>query len=285
MEQQKCNHCKQTKNISEYGLYRKKIMKCCKDCTKKRNDKNCQHGKRKSQCKECGGSEICQHQRIRTTCVECEGSSICEHKRLRARCKECGGTSICEHKRLRTNCKECEGGSICEHKRVRARCVECEGSSICIHKKRKSRCVECEGTEICEHQKERRLCTICSPTKCIIHNQRTRLCEIFKKSVLNKTEHTIDFLGCTEQYFYDYMKSKFKEGMTFDNIHIDHIKPLSRFDTNNMEQLKLCCHYTNLQPLLAVDNLCKSNKWSFLDEEYWKNNICGKETTKLYIPI
>ena len=81
------------------------------------------------------------------------------------------------------------------------------------------------------------------------------------------------------------MKSKFREGMTFDNIHIDHIKPVSRFDTNNMEQLKLCCHYTNLQPLLAVDNLCKSNKWSFLDEEYWKNNICGKETTKLYIPI
>jgi hypothetical protein len=43
--------------------------------------------------------------------------------------------------------------------------------------------------------------------------------------------------------------------MDFTNIHIDHIKPVSRFNfTDEGEELLDCCNYTNLQPLLAIDN-------------------------------
>ena len=52
---------------------------------------SCQHGKRRNQCKECGGASICVHGRQRNRCKECGGSSICEHGRRRSRCKECGG--------------------------------------------------------------------------------------------------------------------------------------------------------------------------------------------------
>ncbi len=45
------------------------------------------------------------------------------------------------------------------------------------------------------------------------------------------------------------------EGMTFNNIHIDHIKPVSRFNLQNEDEFLDCCHCTNLQPLLALDNL------------------------------
>ena len=41
----------------------------------------------------------------------------CEHGRVRSQCKECGGASICEHGRVRSTCKECGGASICEHGR------------------------------------------------------------------------------------------------------------------------------------------------------------------------
>ena len=34
---------------------------------------------------------------------------ICEHGRRRSRCKECGGSGICEHGRQRSKCKECGG--------------------------------------------------------------------------------------------------------------------------------------------------------------------------------
>ena len=58
--------------------------------------------------------------------------------------------------------------------------------------------------------------------------------------------------------------------MTIDNIHIDHIKPVSKF---NFENVYECCHWSNLQPLLAKDNLKKNNKWSDKDEINWRNNI------------
>lgn len=44
-------------------------------------------------------------------------------------------------------------------------------------------------------------------------------------------------------------------------IHIDHIKPCTSFDLADPEQQKACFHYTNLQPLWAVDNLKKGEKW------------------------
>ena len=32
----------------------------------------------------------------------------CEHNKRKSRCKECGGSSICEHNRRRSQCKECK---------------------------------------------------------------------------------------------------------------------------------------------------------------------------------
>jgi len=54
--------------------------------------------------------------------------------------------------------------------------------------------------------------------------------------------------------------------MSFGNVHLDHIKPVQRFalDMN---------HYTNLQPMFAEANLCKSAHWSGADERFWKANI------------
>ena len=50
--------------------------------------------------------------------------------------------------------------------------------------------------------------------------------------------------------------------MTWDNIHLDHIKPVSKFNLNDHEEFLQCCNYTNFQPLLSEDNLSKSDKWS-----------------------
>jgi exonuclease III len=101
---------------------------------------------------------------------------------------------------------------------------------------------------------------------------------------IEKTKPSIEYLGCSAEYFREYIKSKMTEEMTFDNIHYDHKKPVSAFDLAIEEELLNCCHYTNFQPLLATDNLIKSCKWSDEDELFWKENICGKEYFPLYIP-
>tara|TARA_A200000159_G_C7302969_1_gene331015 strand:+ start:573 stop:1199 length:627 start_codon:yes stop_codon:yes gene_type:complete len=63
-----------------------------------------------------------------------------------------------------------------------------------------------------------------------------------------------------EPQFYD--RPKTGEKMTFDNHgfhgwHIDHIIPLSTAKTE--EDIIKLCHYTNLQPLWAEENLAKSD--------------------------
>jgi hypothetical protein len=46
----------------------------------------------------------------------------CEHNRRRSQCKDCGGASICEHMRQRNRCKDCKVPS----ERARAREEESE---------------------------------------------------------------------------------------------------------------------------------------------------------------
>ena len=47
-------------------------------------------------------------------------------------------------------------------------------------------------------------------------------------------------------------------GLMGKHIHIDHIIPLSSAKTE--EEVYELCHYTNLQPLWAEDNLKKGSK-------------------------
>ncbi len=67
----------------------------------------CAHGRRRSQCKDCGGGGVCAHARRRNECKDCGGSGICGHGRRRSQCKVCGGSGICEHGRRRSQCKDC----------------------------------------------------------------------------------------------------------------------------------------------------------------------------------
>lgn len=79
----------------------------------------------------------------------------------------------------------------------------------------------------------------------------------------SKNSTSYDLTGCSWEHLKLYLESLFIDGMTWDNYgqwHIDHIKPCCSFDLSDIEQQKLCFHYTNLQPLWAIDNLKKSGK-------------------------
>lgn len=72
-------------------------------------------------------------------------------------------------------------------------------------------------------------------------------------------------LGCTILELKIYIESKFQPGMSWDNWcnngwHIDHIIPLDSLDLTDREQLLKACHYTNLQPLWAKDNISKGGR-------------------------
>jgi len=80
-----------------------------------------------------------------------------------------------------------------------------------------------------------------------------------------KTISAIKLLGCTTDFFIEYIKSKFQEGMTWENHgrhgwHLDHIIPCKFFDLTKEEEQKKCFHYSNFQPLWAGENLSKGAK-------------------------
>ncbi len=72
-------------------------------------------------------------------------------------------------------------------------------------------------------------------------------------------------LGCTISELKFYLEGKFAEGMNWENYghrswHIDHVIPLAFFDLTDREQFLKACHYTNLQPMWAKENLKKGHK-------------------------
>ncbi len=94
-------------------------------------------------------------------------------------------------------------------------------------------------------------------------NLRKRLSFLVKINSAKKTIQTLKLLGCSLDDFMIHLQSKFKEGMSFENYgqwHIDHKIPCNHFDLTDIEQQKICFHYTNLQPLWAKENRAKSDK-------------------------
>jgi hypothetical protein len=76
-----------------------------------------------------------------------------------------------------------------------------------------------------------------------------------------KTKTTIEYLGCEIEVLKEHLEKQFVDGMTWENKgdwHFDHIIPLSSAKTE--DELYKLCHYTNLQPLWAIDNIKKGKK-------------------------
>jgi len=98
----------------------------------------------------------------------------------------------------------------------------------------------------------------------IAHRHRNRIQELCRKGMMAKMESSISLWGCTVDCFKKHIEQKFALGMSWNNYgkwHIDHIKPLSKFDLTIIAQQKEAFNYTNLQPLWAIDNWSKSDKW------------------------
>lgn len=76
---------------------------------------------------------------------------------------------------------------------------------------------------------------------------------------------TTELLGAPWVWVEAYLEEQFVPGMSWENHgpvwHIDHIRPIASFDLTIPEQQKMCFHWTNLQPLFALDNFQKSDKY------------------------
>ncbi len=86
-----------------------------------------------------------------------------------------------------------------------------------------------------------------------------------------KTGSAVRDLGCTIPALQAHLEARFRPGMNWKNQgrrkgqrcwEIDHIKPLASFDLTDRKQLLEAVHFSNLQPLWAVENRCKGARVS-----------------------
>ena len=80
-----------------------------------------------------------------------------------------------------------------------------------------------------------------------------------------KSDYIFRLCGAPLMDVVRHLESLFKPGMTWDNYgfegwHIDHIKPLAKFDILDPEEQKKCFHFSNLQPLWSSENYAKRDR-------------------------
>ena len=115
---------------------------------------------------------------------------------------------------------------------------------------------ESRTTYLSEYTKTR---TSTDPLFKLSRNLRSRLYSALKyqrqANYKSSKPSTQDMIGCTFEFFKEYIENLFKPDMTWYNVHIDHIIPLASATTE--EELIGLMHYTNCQPLWPIENLSK----------------------------
>ena len=103
----------------------------------------------------------------------------------------------------------------------------------------------------------------------IMCNIRCMIYKAFKNQGYKKNSKTFNILGCTYEFFLEYIINQFEPWMTLENHGIytgnynetwqlDHIQPIS--NAKNEDEIIKLNHYTNFRPLCSKLNSEKSNK-------------------------
>jgi hypothetical protein len=103
----------------------------------------------------------------------------------------------------------------------------------------------------------------------IANNVQFKLAALLRSRLWTAIKHgykagsAVRDMGCTIFELKIYLEQQFKKGMSWDNHglwHIDHKIPLAHFDLTDRKQLLEAVHFTNLQPMWALDNQSKGAK-------------------------
>jgi hypothetical protein len=92
-------------------------------------------------------------------------------------------------------------------------------------------------------------------------NTRSLISKSFSQNGYSKNSKTYQILGCSFEEFKFHLEKQFTKGMSWNNQgqwHLDHIYPVSL--AKDEEELIKLNHFSNFQPLWAIDNLKKGNK-------------------------
>ena len=160
-----------------------------------------------------------------------------------------------------------------------SQCRNCSNEQSLQWKQNNSEIVKKYGRQ---YQKERRANDINFK---LANNLRNRLRKALLKQVASKNDTTEELLGNSYSEFKNYIEFLMTDDMDWLNIHLDHVRPLSSFNLKDIEQLKEASHYSNIQPLLAKDNLTKGDRYHEHDIWSQSEKLYDYENYKYYSQV
>lgn len=118
----------------------------------------------------------------------------------------------------------------------------------------------------CLHNKQPDRCPLCNPLGHLKSLVRSRIRMALRTCSLKKDKHSIQYLGCSINFYKSYIEAQFTNGMNWKNIQLDHVVPLS--SATNKEELEKLFKWENTQPLLIEDNLIKHDRMPTISEMF-----------------
>ena len=85
---------------------------------------------------------------------------------------------------------------------------------------------------------------------------------------MTKQSSSINTLGIDIDLYRKWLEFHFTPEMNWENIEIDHVKPICLFDISDDEQLKETFNWKKTQSLLKHDCRKKGIKFNFLDYQF-----------------
>lgn len=87
---------------------------------------------------------------------------------------------------------------------------------------------------------------------------------IYALQGIDKSDFTLNLLGCSCEFFREYIEKQFTQDMSWDNYgnhgwNLDHIIPVSHFNLLDPEQQKKAFHHTNCRPLWATTKIARQH--------------------------
>ncbi len=83
------------------------------------------------------------------------------------------------------------------------------------------------------------------------------------RNVLNKTDSTMNYIGCNIQYLREWFEFNFTSDMNWENYgtywSIDHVIPVCKFDLTNETEKLQCWNWSNMVPVHVKFNSAKHN--------------------------
>jgi hypothetical protein len=93
---------------------------------------------------------------------------------------------------------------------------------------------------------------------------RTRIYFAFTSRGLKKSNRTWKYIGCSSDFFRNWIEFQLYDGMTLENYgefwHIDHVKPCASFDLSKEEEIEECFSWKNMRPYRSDKNMKKNDK-------------------------